>query len=292
MGGKFFCPVPACQDATDSFDTPWSLRRHFRDRHPRDFVDVEGHGNLPKCQLCNMQADPEKAARHERSKFCREGRERVVQTNAAIANQRALEVGFTAYGEDLERVEVFKYLGQLMSMDDTDTQKVWKMTHRLLRGENMNPRVCGMFFKAIVQAVLLYGSETWVLTDSAMRCLEGFYYRATCRMARENRPKKNRQTGEWTYPARKDVFEEVGLYTLTEYIDRRRKTIGDYISTDRSIFDLCRCRNGERRRGTSSRRWWWDQPINADLESEEVASSVVSEDASEVGSQSSLEDSA
>ena len=37
---------------------------------------------------------------------------------------------------------------------------------------------------------------------------------------------------------------------------------------------------------------WWDQPINADLESEEVASSVVSEDASEVGSQSSIEDSA
>ena len=42
MGGKFFCPVPACQDTTDLFDTPWSLRRHFRDRHPRDFVDVEG----------------------------------------------------------------------------------------------------------------------------------------------------------------------------------------------------------------------------------------------------------
>ena len=44
---------------------------------------------------------------------------------------------------------------------------------------------------------------------------------------------------------------------LTEYIDRRRKTIGACISTDRSIFDLCR--NGERRRGTSSRGWWWDQ---------------------------------
>ena len=93
-----------------------------------------------------------------------------------------------------------------------------------------------------------------------------------------------------SYPGRKDVFEEVGSYTLTEYIDKRRKTIWAYISTERSIFDLCR--NGERRRGTSSRRWWWDQPINADLESEEDTSSVVSEDASEVGSQSSLEDSA
>ena len=86
-----------------------------------------------------------------------------------------------------------------MTMDDTDTQairirgnlnkarKAWKMISRLLRRENMKPRVCGMFFKAVVQAVLLYGSETWVLMDSALRCLEGFFYRAACRMA----------NGEW-----------------------------------------------------------------------------------------------
>ena len=159
-----------------------------------------------------------------------------MQTNAAIANQRALEVGFTAYGEDLERVEEFKYLGRLLTMDDTDTQairsnltkarKAWKMISRLLRSENMKPRVCGMFFKAVVQAVLLYGSETWVLTESVLRCLEGFYYRAACRMARKNRPQKNEQTGEWTYPDKKELFKEVGLYTLTEYIEKRRKTWG------------------------------------------------------------------
>ena len=151
--GRFYCPVPACQGGIDSFPTAWGLRRHFHDRHPLDLVDVEGSGVYPKCQLCNMQSDPRKAVRHEGSKFCREGRERIVQTNAAIANQRALEVGFTAYGEDLERVEVFKYLGRLMAMDDVDTQairgnltkarKAWKMIHRLLRGENMKPRVCG-----------------------------------------------------------------------------------------------------------------------------------------------------
>ena len=126
-----------------------------------------------------------------------------------------------------------------------------------------------MFFKAVVQAVLLYGSETWVLTDSALRCLEGFYYRAACRMARRNRPKKNERTGEWRYPDKKELFEEVGLYTLTEYIEKRRKTIGAYIR-DRPILDLCR--DGERQRGTSKHRGWWDQPFEADPEREEDAS--------------------
>lgn len=283
--GRFFCPAPECQNSLDSFRTAWSLRVHFNRRHPRDSVDVEGSGVFPKCRLCNMQADPRLASVHEESNFCREGRERIAQANAAMANLRALDVGFTAYGEPLERVEVFKYLGRLLSMDDTDTQairtnlakarKAWKMFHRLLRGQNMSPRVCGMFFKAVIQAVLLYGSESWVLTRSALRCLEGFVYQAACRMARQHRKRKDQRTGEYIYPAREDVYEEVGLYTVEEYINRRRQTVASYIR-DRPIFDLCM--EGERQRGTRPRKWWWDQEVDVDLESEEDSSSVVSED--------------
>lgn len=283
--GKFFCPVPECQNSLDQHDTAWKLRWHFLRRHPRDIVDVEGSGIYPKCQFCNMQSDPKIAAKHEETKYCREERERIVQANAAIANLRALDVGFTAYEEPLERVEVFKYLGRLLSMDDTDMQairsnlakarKVWKKFHRLLRGENMSPRVCGMFFKAVVQSVLLYGSESWVLTPSALRCLEGFVYHAACRMAKQHRKRRDQQTGKYIYPATKDVYEEVGLYTVEEYIDRRRQTVANYIR-DRPIFDLCM--ESERQRGTHPRKWWWDQEIVVDLESEEDSSSVVSED--------------
>ena len=58
--------------------------------------------------------------------------------------------------------------------------------------ENLPPRVCGMFYKAVVQSVLLYGSETWTLSASSMKCLEGFHYLAVCRMARVNRPRRAR----------------------------------------------------------------------------------------------------
>ncbi len=80
-------------------------------------------------------------------------------------------------------------------------------------------------------------------------------------MASKNRPKKNEQTGEWTYPDKKELFEEVGLYTLTEYIEKRSKTSGAYIR-GRPILDLCSA--GERLRGTSKHRWWWEQPFEAD----------------------------
>ena len=106
-----------------------------------------------------------------------------------------------------------------------------------------------MFFKAVVQTVLLYGSETWALTESALRCLEGFFYRAACNMARKNGPKKNDQAGEWTHSDMKELFKEVVLYSLTEYIEKRRKTIETYIR-DRPILHLCR--SGERLRVPSN----------------------------------------
>ena len=34
----------------------------------------------------------------------------------------------------------------------------------ILRREGANPRVSGMFFKAVVQAIILFGFEMWVIT--------------------------------------------------------------------------------------------------------------------------------
>ena len=73
---------------------------------------------------------------------------------AAADAARALNVVFTAYDVELERVEVFKYLGRLLAMDDNDVKairanlkkacKCWKMLSRLLRAENMDARGSGI----------------------------------------------------------------------------------------------------------------------------------------------------
>ena len=33
-----------------------------------------------------------------------------------------------------------------------------------------------MFYKEVVQVILIYGSDSWVITESMMMVLEGFYH--------------------------------------------------------------------------------------------------------------------
>ncbi len=59
--------------------------------------------------------------RHQRTQLCREGWDKKVQHEAAETARVALTQSFTAYGDKLEGVEVFKYLGQLLAYDDNNT---------------------------------------------------------------------------------------------------------------------------------------------------------------------------
>jgi hypothetical protein len=97
------------------------------------------------------------------------------------------------HGEALKKVEVFKYLGRMMAQDDNNVQAMqhqlhkaqgtWARIGQVLRSENPTPRVAAKFYKAVVQAVLLYGSETWNLTKAVLARLEGFHVRAAYHMA-------------------------------------------------------------------------------------------------------------
>ncbi len=59
-------------------------------------------------------------------------------------------------------------MGQWLDEDDHDgcavqaqlvkARAVWARVSNVLRSENASPRVCGMFYKTVVQEILLYGS--------------------------------------------------------------------------------------------------------------------------------------
>ena len=99
------------------------------------------------------------------------------------------ERAFQAYGAPLENVTVFKYLGRVTTTGDDDwpavegnLQKVRKSCgrmSRILSREGEDPKVLGRFVNVVVQAVWLFGAETWVLTPSMERALSSFQHRDT-----------------------------------------------------------------------------------------------------------------
>ncbi len=106
---------------------------------------------------------------------------------------------FDIDGDILECVEVFKYLGRMLSMPDEDRPAVqeqlhkarasWNRIARVIYGKNASPHVCGKFFKSIVQSILLYCSETWNLIPSLLARLGEFQLCCAYQMEKANKPK-------------------------------------------------------------------------------------------------------
>ncbi len=111
-----------------------------------------------------------------------------------------------------------------------------------------------------MQSVLLYESETWVLSPAIMARLEGFHIRVTYRMAKKHMPRRG-PDHQWVYPSSEAVLVECGMHTIQHYIDVRRETITKYV-VGRSI--LVECQGADRRRGLVPRRWWWEQRLCLD----------------------------
>ena len=83
---------------------------------------------------------------------------------------------FIAYGRPLEMVTSFKYLAQVISATDNDwtevvrnldrAKMVWRRMSWILSREGATPWVPVFFFKAVIQAVLLFIVETWVVNPA------------------------------------------------------------------------------------------------------------------------------
>jgi hypothetical protein len=190
------CPYPQC---LGRLGNGWNMRRHFRDIHPLDLVMVPKEGRYARCERCGMQVNPI-YPRHQYSKECQVGVERRKQHETAISSALALRRQFTIHGDVLEHIEVFKYLGRMMAQNNDDIQAIraqlrkaratWACVGQVLRSENASPSIAARFYQAIVQAILLYGSKTWVISRTTLARLEGFHIRAAYRMAKTNKPKR------------------------------------------------------------------------------------------------------
>ena len=124
--------------------------------------------------------------RHLTTTQCDKGEERKQRQMAEEELWESAERAFQAYVRPLKTVTSLKYMVQVLTAADNNcttvvgnlrkARKSWTWLKIILGGEGANPRVSGMFFKAVVKAVLIFGLEMWVLTPRMGRPLEIFQH--------------------------------------------------------------------------------------------------------------------
>ncbi len=228
------CLFPGCPGVLSS---PYILRHHFQDLHPKDTVEIPREGTFQQCEHSMMQCNL-RYPRHIHTQVCLLGVEQWTQRDSAVTAALALHKLFHVDGELLEKVDLFQYLGRILAQDDDDVRAVrqqikkargiWAGVGQVLMADNTPLMVSAKFYKAVVQSVLLYGSKIWNRLTTALVRLEGLHIHTAYRMAKKHKPKKGPHHG-WVYLRSSNVLQECGMATILHYINVRRATILRYV---------------------------------------------------------------
>jgi hypothetical protein len=239
------CPVEGCGYAAAT--TRSRMRKHFRSRHLHDtiIVEEEGQSPLPRCEKCGL-FQSSVGPKHQATLDCQQFTKSFKRRKEAKVQKAANETVFKINGRPIKCVKEFKYLGRILDDNDDDLPAInrnlnrarwkWGSIGRILSKENANPKSMATFYKAIVQSVLLYGSESWVLTKRMLLSLESFHRR--CARFITGRHIIENADGTWTYPGSAETLSQAGMYPMGEYIRRRVLTVMGY-SKERLIYKQC-----------------------------------------------------
>jgi hypothetical protein len=256
------CPAQGCV-YVEKAGRRGRMRIHFRDRHPEDTIIVEEEGLLPQCTECGLfQRDV--GPKHQATKDCKKSAATRQRRHDAVEQEVAEATIFYIDGRPIKNVKEFKYLGRILDDEDDDSPAIarnlkrarqkWGMIGRILSKEGASPQAMATFYKAILLSVLLYGSESWVISKSMLRSLESFHRRCaryiTGRHIREN------ADGTWTCPDSSTTLSMAGLLPIDQYIRTRAATVMKY-AKERFIYR--RCLSSGPLASSVNQLVWWQQ---------------------------------
>ena len=242
------CPVASCEYLIEGFqgNKRGLIRKHFQKRHVEDTIVVREEGQLPRCNGCGLFSRVANTQAHLATRSCKDGTVKRQLLRRAKLQEQAQKVVFKVDGRDLKRSHRFKYLGRILDEDDDDEHAALRQLHRarekwgrlgaVLRGQNASARTRGYFYKAIIQAVLLYGSETWTISERVLKLFRSFHHRVARHLT--GRHIRQRDDGSWFCPPTADVLNRAGLETIDEYIRRRRETVRNFVRP-RPLYQAC-----------------------------------------------------
>ena len=117
------------------------------------------------------------------------------------------------------------------------------------------------FWNVLVQSVLvLYGSESQVLTDSLIHKLEAFHH-GVARRITGTKARFCRVTSMWSAPPIEEVLEQASMFPMREYLNQRETKTIEYVAT-RPIYH--EATTTARRSGSSTRRKFWWMTLHRD----------------------------
>jgi len=134
------CPWPGCSYPASSRT---QLNHHFTHRHPDHTLVFTDQGHPIVCEVCGTRVTPCALAHgHINSGWCLNTARRKHQRQLIRACHEAEGQQFSVDGVELERVDVFTYLGRPLSYKDSDwpalrknltkARQKWAMLSRIL----------------------------------------------------------------------------------------------------------------------------------------------------------------
>ena len=119
-----------------------------------------------------------------------------------------------------------------------------------------------IFYKVIVQTVLLYGAELWVLNTHSRNKINSFHHRCSRYITGKH---IRVEEDKWIYPSRVSSLSEVDLLAAEEYIVSRKDTITEYAENS-DIYQ--KCLKTEGLHNNNNKITWWAQNIVKSNEAE------------------------
>ena len=201
--------------------------------------------------------------RHPGTVQCLKGAERKRRRMADKETRKNSEQTFKAYREPINCVLELKYLGRILTATDENWPAVvgnlkkarisWGRLSRVLGREGADPKLSRAFYIAVTQAVLIFGLETWVLTERMEKDLDSFQSRVARKIT--GRQPRRGKDGSWLYPPLAGVMKETGMVRIRTSISRRQNMVTQFIAT-RPIMDLGE--QATRRPGARVDWRWWE----------------------------------
>jgi acetyltransferase-like isoleucine patch superfamily enzyme len=159
------------------------------------------------------------------SALCKQQKEKKTRNNSS-SSQECKVYGWTRRNCEEKN---FKYLGRIINESDDDlpavenqpkkARQVWARISRIIEKKtNCSIKIMSTFYKSIVQTILLYGSESWVLMQFIIDKLNSFHHMC----ARHITGRHIRLEDDvWIYPNTRITLQQANLLTIEKYIDVR-----------------------------------------------------------------------